>query len=125
LSRNCSKRLFYWWAVRNDFRTPTPIISKTYEGKKAVEAFIKPKKHAINKAIKWQKMLDSGLVNSRSEIARAEGLTPARVTQVMNLLKLPREVKNFLTRLRDPKDMRKYSVRKLLSGSISVPVDQG
>jgi hypothetical protein len=48
-------------------------------------------------------MLDSGLVKSRSEIARAEGLTPARVTQVMNLLKLPSEVKDFLTRLKDPK----------------------
>ncbi|MHC4725378.1 MAG: hypothetical protein ACYS9V_14240, partial [Planctomycetota bacterium] len=83
------KRFNWWWAVRNDFRTPTPIISITYERKKPVKAFIKPKKHAIHKAINWQKMLDSGLVKSRSEIARAEGLTPARVTQVMNLLKLP------------------------------------
>jgi hypothetical protein len=39
----------------------------------------------------------------------------------MNLLKLPSEVKDFLTRLKDPKDVRKYSERKLLSGSISVP----
>ena len=70
-------------------------------------------------------MLDSGLVKSRSEIARAEGLTPARVTQVMNLLKLPSEVKDFLTRLKDPKDVRKYSERKLLSGSISGPMDEG
>jgi hypothetical protein len=113
--------LYLWWAVRNDFRTPTPIISITYERKEPDKASIKPKKHAIHKAINWQKMLDSGLVKSRSEIARAEGLTPARVTQVMNLLKLPSEVKDFLTRLKDPKDVRKYSERKLLSGSISVP----
>ena len=68
-------------------------------------------------------MLDSGLVKSRNGIARAEGLTPARVTQLLNLLKLPSEVKDFLTRLRDPKDVRKYSERKLLSGSISVPME--
>ena len=42
-----------------------------------------------------------------------EGLTRARVTQIMNLLKLPPEWKTFLTGLDDPKDIRKYSERKL------------
>ena len=66
-------------------------------------------------------MLDSGTAKSRSEIARIEGITPARVTQVMNLLKLPSEVKSFLAGLSDPKEVRKYPVRKLLNGSISSP----
>jgi hypothetical protein len=66
-------------------------------------------------------MLDSGATKSRSEIARMEGITPARVTQVMNLLKLPIEVKEFLVRLDDSREIRKYSESMLLSGSVSLP----
>lgn len=58
-------------------------------------------------------MLDDGEVGSLSEIARKEGLTRARVTQVMNLLRLPAEFKEFLAGLSDPKEIRKYSERRL------------
>ena len=68
-------------------------------------------------------MLDSGNVRTKAEIARIEGLTPARITQIMNLLKLPHEVKEILMGLSDPNDVRKYSVRKLLSGQISVQME--
>ena len=63
-------------------------------------------------------MLDNGIAESRSEITRIEGLTPARVTQIMCLLKLPNGVKDLLAGLDDPKEIRKYSVRKLLSGEV-------
>ena len=58
-------------------------------------------------------MLDDGAVESMSEIARKEGLTRARVTQIMNLLKLPSEMQVFLLELGDPKQVRKYSEKKL------------
>jgi len=51
----------------------------------------KKSKHIIHKAIEWKKKLDDGTVASMSEIARKESLTRARVTQIMNLLKLPAE----------------------------------
>jgi hypothetical protein len=41
---------------------------------------------ALKRAVEWQRQLDSGQVRSRAEIARREGLTRARVTQIMNLL---------------------------------------
>ena len=69
--------------------------------------------HIIHKAAKWKKMLDDGAVSSMSDIARKEGLTRARVTQIMNLLKLPAEMQNFLLKLDDPKEIRKFSERKL------------
>lgn len=53
-------------------------------------------KHIIHKAVKWKKMLNDGIVNSMCEIARKESLTRARVTQIMNLLKLPAEMQVFL-----------------------------
>jgi hypothetical protein len=58
-------------------------------------------KHIIHKAVKWKKMLDDGVVVSMSEIARKEDLTRARVTQIMNLLKLPAEMQVFLLELDD------------------------
>lgn len=42
---------------------------------------------ALKRAIEWQRQLDSGQVRSRAAIARREGLTRARVTQIMNLLR--------------------------------------
>jgi len=48
-----------------------------------------------------------------SEIARKEGLTRARVTQIINLLKLPADMQVFLLGLEDAKQIRKYSERKL------------
>ena len=58
-------------------------------------------------------MLDDGVVRSLREIAKSEGLTRARVTQIMNLLKLPVNVREFLVRLDDPKEIRGYSERRL------------
>ena len=47
-----------------------------------------PKKHIIHKAFLWKKMLDEGEVGSLNEIAAKEGVTRARVTQIMNHLRL-------------------------------------
>jgi|GEM_PF-1403665 len=69
-------------------------------------------------------MLDDGEVGSLSKIAEKEGLTRARVTQIMNLLKLPPDWKNFLLGLTDPKEIRRYSERRLrnyYSGGHTLP----
>lgn len=85
-------------------------------GKKSVvkkKAANLPKKHVIHKAVLWRKMLDDGKVKSFNDIAKKEGLTRARVTQIMNLLKLPAEFREYLLRLDDPREIRKLSERKL------------
>jgi CRP-like cAMP-binding protein len=38
----------------------------------------------LARALEWQRELDSGEVASRAEIARREGISRARVTQIMN-----------------------------------------
>lgn len=60
-------------------------------------------------------MLIEGEIGSLSEIAKNEGLTKARVTQIMNLLKLPPEMREFLLALDDPREIRNFSERKLVS----------
>ncbi|MDX2454037.1 hypothetical protein, partial [Desulfosarcina sp.] len=75
----------------------------------------KPQQHVIHKAIAWKKLLENGTFKSKSDLAKKEGLTRARVTQIMNLLKLPYNWRYFLKQLDDSKEIRKYSERKLRS----------
>ena len=42
----------------------------------------------LRKAIEWKTLLESGKVASQTEIARREGITRARVTQVLGMLRL-------------------------------------
>jgi hypothetical protein len=58
-------------------------------------------------------MLEGGEVKLLTEIARKEGPTRARVTQIMNLLKLLDEMREFLAGLDDPKEIKRYSERRL------------
>jgi hypothetical protein len=60
--------------------------------------------------------LDVGRVKSLGEVAQTEGMTRARGTLVLNLLKLPVEWQAFRTGLTDPKEVKKYSERKLRYG---------
>ena len=46
----------------------------------------------MKKALAWQELLDSGEAPSRAELARREGITRARVTQIMKLLALAPEI---------------------------------
>jgi hypothetical protein len=62
-----------------------------------------PKTHRVveflRKAVEWQRQLDSGEVRNRAEIARREGITRARVTQVIGLLELAPEIQERILSL--------------------------
>jgi len=48
------------------------------------------------KAIEWRRQLDTGEVRNQADIARREGVTRARVTQVPGLLRLAPEIQDQL-----------------------------
>ena len=50
----------------------------------------------LRKAIDWQALLESGEVPNQAEIARREGITRARVTQVMGMLHLAPEIQQHV-----------------------------
>jgi hypothetical protein len=57
-------------------------------------------------------MLDAGVVNNRAELARRMGVSRARVTQLLNLLKLSAEIRHGILGL--PGDQRRvFTDRKL------------
>jgi len=55
----------------------------------------------LRKAIEWQRKLDAGEVQNKTEIARQEGITRARVTQVMSLLRLAPEFRKQILTMSD------------------------
>ena len=50
----------------------------------------------LHKAIEWRRQLDTGEVRNQADIARREGVTRARVTQVLGLLRLAPEIQDQL-----------------------------
>ncbi len=55
----------------------------------------------LRKAIEWQALLASGEAPNQADIARREGITRARVTQVMGLLRLAPEIQQQVLSLPD------------------------
>ncbi len=74
----------------------------------------------LRKAIEWRRQLDAGEVHNKVEIAQREGITRARVSQVMRLLRLAREFQEQILTM--PKTIRKPEIterrlRPILSGT--------
>ena len=71
-----------------------------------------PYRHPLFLAYEFQQLLEARAVNNRAEIARRYGLSRARVTQVMKLLKLPQTVQDYIVAL-SPQKQRLCSGRHL------------
>jgi hypothetical protein len=55
----------------------------------------------LRKAIEWQALLDSGTIARQADIASREGITRARVTQVMGMLRLAPEIQERILSMPD------------------------
>ena len=73
-------------------------------------------------AKRYQNLLNDPLINNQSDIARDLGITRARVSQVMSLLKLDPEIQKTLLGFEDQKMIKffsEYRLRPLLTISNS------
>ena len=57
---------------------------------------LSPQRSAVDQAFEFQRLLEDGVVNNRAEIAERFGVSRARVTQVLNILRLPQTVLSLL-----------------------------
>jgi hypothetical protein len=73
----------------------------------------KPKIDWYGKAIEYQKMLSMGVAKNKAEIARIEGISRARVTQILNLINLAPEIKNYLNSTANQNDLNTLTERRL------------
>lgn len=55
----------------------------------------------LRKAIEWETLLDSGRIANQADIARREGITRGRVTQVIGMLRLAPEIQERILSLPD------------------------
>jgi hypothetical protein len=90
-------------------RTGAPSAS---EAKAQKETARVPRVPAIQRACEFQQLLDSAEVKNRAEIARRYGISRARVTQIMNLLRLPEAILDYLLHL-NREEQLVYSERRL------------
>lgn len=72
----------------------------------------KPRHGVFRKAQQYQKMLDQGVFKNRSDLARKQRVSPARITQTLSLLNLSPEIQGYLDKLSD-QDLAKFSGRQL------------
>ena len=68
----------------------------------------------LAQAEEWQRQLDAGEVKHRAEISRRQGVSRARVTQIMHLLELHPEIRSFIHGLGSDVPPRYVTSRRLL-----------
>ena len=69
--------------------------------------------HPIRLAMEWQQLLKADPDLNMAKIAETRGFSRARVTQIMNLLRLPDHVRETLLALREPGQIRSLTERRL------------
>ena len=75
-----------------------------------------PKKtyrNPIYLAREYKNMVDSGEAKNQAELAKLKGISRARVTQILNLLKLDKTIIENLEQIEDPMDKKVISERAL------------
>ena len=93
------------------------LVRKGWKGKElgSAPSLKKPTgPHVLEVAQGLQDVLDAGVVNNRADLARRLGASHARVTQLLNLLKLPDQVRSEILCLPEVQQ-RCFSERRLRS----------
>ena len=67
----------------------------------------------LAQAEEWQRQIDTGGIKHRAEISNREGISRARVTQLMHLLKLHPEIRTFIHGLGSDVPRRYVTARRL------------
>jgi ParB-like chromosome segregation protein Spo0J len=83
----------------------------------------RPQRNPIVLAEEWQQRIVAGEVRSQADLARKLGVSRARVTQALTLLRLAVDVKDKVRALGDPLITRSVS-EKALRGLVSFAVHE-
>jgi hypothetical protein len=100
-SPDCSidRTFIYQFYLQTAIKKPS-IPRKTY-------------RNPIHLAKEYKEMIDSGEVRNQAELARIKGISRARVTQILNLLKLDKSIIDNLEQIGDPMNKKVISEREL------------
>ena len=92
---------------------PIPYNPFILMNKEPQKSPLKPRIYWYGKAVEYQKMLSMGVAKNKAEIARIEGVSRARVTQILYLINLAPEIRNYLNCTADQNDHKTLTERRL------------
>ena len=105
---------------------PGQVVSAVPPGRGDPKPPLEPKTprvvELLRKANEWKALLESGTIASQADIARREGVTRARVTQIMGLLRLAPEIQGKILAL--PDDFHSSNVTERILRPIGAIADQ-
>ena len=91
-------------------------FTSTFYFQTVVEKSSTPKKtyrNPIYLAKEYKEIIDSGEAKNQAELARLKGISRARVTQILRLLKLDKNIIDNLEQIGDPMDRKVISEKEL------------
>jgi DNA-directed RNA polymerase sigma subunit (sigma70/sigma32) len=101
-----------WWQEFDIYKEIKDRRTYIKIGKPPVEKE-KIYKSPLMEAKRYQNLLNYPLINNQSDIARDLGITRARVSQVMSLLKLAPKIQKTLLDFKDQKMIRYFTEHRL------------
>lgn len=97
------------------FFLPKSLLGKRIQ--KPTKATRPNRPHPLLLAYEFQQLFDDNVVHTKAGVARRYGISRARVTQIMNLLKLPSEIKHEIIQLSEERQQffTERKLRKILN----------
>ena len=92
---------------------PTRILEDLAPATEGRSQAQEPRAHPFLLAQSWRQQMEDDTKLNRARIAARDGISRARVTQVMNLLRLPAEIQAGLLRPHAPLEIHSFSERSL------------
>ena len=92
---------------------PTRILADRSPEPEEKSQAREPRMHPFLLAQSWRQQMDHDADLNKARIAAREGISRARVTQIMNLLQLPAEIQAGLRSPPAPLDIHSFSERRL------------
>jgi len=96
--------------IYQSFRKRAPIVCLGDPPAAEVKIYPNPMKIAVQ----YKEMLESGFINSQTELAHLLGVSRAKVTQMLNLLKLDEEIQDFILGLEETDERLKVLTERKL-----------
>ena len=70
--------------------------------------------HPLHRALKWQRILAAMPGMTQAQLAQQEKVTPATIAYYMKLLRLVPEIHQVLLSIKNPQEVRQFSLRKMM-----------
>jgi len=110
---NASKWLPGPGDVRTNLKIPIPYNPLILKGKSKPPTSKRKPINVFLKAMRYQSLLQRKVVKNKNELAQREGVSRARITQILNLLKLAPKIQEYLLSFTDENQMYFFTEKKL------------